>query len=94
MGAYDGQHHSSAPILYRLVVKMHFPAREAVVDEEHPWRNREARDAYSTEETWGPYATPGSCNNQASKVRKRWQDAATIETYNEFCVPEWKRSTK
>lgn len=95
MGAYNGQKHASAPILYRLIVKLHFHAREAVVDAEYPWRNRDAKDPYTTVETWGPYASTASCNNQASKIRNLWKDSATtVETYNEFCVPEWKPSTR
>jgi len=94
MGAYDGQHHSEAPILYRAVIVSVYPAREAVTYEDAPWRNRNAREERTETTTWGPYASVAVANNIISRIRNGWRGEVVTQTWVEYCTPEWKRSVK
>ena len=92
MGAFDGQHHSDAPILYRAYIELHHPEKP-----ESQWTDRDGfihlvpmRAAFNSVDTWGPYATVGPAHAAINKKKKGAYGKYITKAWVEYCVPEWK----
>jgi len=80
------------PIMWRLVVKLYYPPKEERTTSYGAYYP--ASPGFHDEMVRGPYVSEAACNNQASFIRNGWRKDFVVDTYNEWCVPEWSRSTR